>query len=210
MFTGIVEATGTVADLARDASGAEIAVAVDLASEIRVGESVAVDGCCLTALESDGRHLVADLSLETLARTTLGDRRPGDRVNIERAVALGDRLGGHLVQGHVDGVESVLQVAEEGSGRRVRFSLAPDAAPLVVPKGSVTIDGVSLTVAALGPGWFDVALVPHTLEVTTLGVKVAGDRVNVELDIVGKHVVRCLGLSGQVDLAEGARKRLGL
>jgi riboflavin synthase len=207
MFTGIVEGTGTVAALAAaaDGSGARLEVeAPFLAGDLRLGESVAVNGCCLTVAEATGDGFGADLVAETLRRTALGGLAAGDLVNLERPMTLGGRLGGHLVQGHVDGVARVLDrtaIGPEGSGepqggapvrrgQEVRIELPPDLGRYVVEKGSVAVDGVSLTVAGVGPGWFAVALVPHTLEVTTLGRRRPGDPVQLEVDVVAKYVER--------------------
>lgn len=209
MFTGLVEATGTVMENTIGADGARLVVRSPLPA-MAVGESMAVDGCCLTAVFSAPGTFAADVLLETLSRTTLGDRAPGERVNLERAAVVGQRLGGHVVLGHVDGTSAVRSVVREGDGRRLRLEVADDDAIFVVPKGSVAIDGVSLTVAALGPGWLDVALVAHTLSATTLGELEAGDRVNVEWDVLGKQVLRAVALSGRVVLSPGARRRLGL
>jgi riboflavin synthase len=207
MFTGIVEGTGTVAALAAAADGSGARLEVDagwLAGRLEVGESVAVNGCCVTVARSTPAGFAADLVAETLRRTALGRLAAGDRVNLERPMALGGRLGGHLVQGHVDGVARVLDrvpVGPEGSGEprggapvhrgeEVRVELPPDLERYVVEKGSVAVDGVSLTVAGVGPGWFAVALVPHTLEVTTLGGRRPGDLVQLEVDVVAKYVER--------------------
>jgi riboflavin synthase len=193
MFTGIVEGTGTVAALAAaaDASGARLEVeAPFLAGDLRPGESVAVNGCCLTVAQATAAGFAADLVAETLRRTALGGLGAGDTVNLERPMVLGGRLGGHLVQGHVDGVARVLERAPVGEGEEVRIELPPDLGRYVVEKGSVAVDGVSLTVAGVGPGWFVVALVPHTLEVTTLGRRRPGDPVQLEVDVVAKYVER--------------------
>ena len=193
MFTGIVEGTGTVAGLgtAADGSGARLEVeAPFLAGELRLGESVAVNGCCLTVAEPTARGFAADLVAETLRRTALGGLAAGAQVNLERPMALGGRLGGHLVQGHVDGVAEVLERTAVGDGEEVRVELPGELARYVVEKGSVAVDGVSLTVAGVGPGWFAVALVPHTLEVTTLGDRRPGDPVQLEVDVVAKYVER--------------------
>jgi riboflavin synthase len=193
MFTGIVEGTGTVAGLAAaaDGSGARVEVhAPWLAGRLEVGESVAVNGCCVTVAEATAAGFAADLVAETLRRTALGRLEAGDRVNLERPLALGGRLGGHLVQGHVDGVAEVLERLPVGDGEEVRVGLPPDLERYVVEKGSVAVDGVSLTVAGVGPGWFSVALVPHTLEVTTLGRRRPGDLVQLEVDVVAKYVER--------------------
>jgi riboflavin synthase len=193
MFTGIVEGTGTVAALAAaaDGSGARLEVAASwLAGELRLGESVAVNGCCVTVAEPTAAGFAADLVAETLRRTALGGLAAGARVNLERPMTLGGRLGGHLVQGHVDGVAEVLERRPVGDGEEVRVELPPDLERYVVEKGSIAVDGVSLTVAGVGPGWFAVALVPHTLEVTTLGDRRPGDPVQLEVDVVAKYVER--------------------
>ena len=193
MFTGIVEGTGSVAALAAaaDASGARLEVdAPWLAGQLAVGESVAVNGCCLTVAEPTPAGFAADLVAETLRRTALGGLRAGARVNLERPLPLGGRLGGHLVQGHVDGVARVLGRTPVGDGEEVQIELPPHLERYVVEKGSIAVDGVSLTVAATGPGWFTVALVPHTLEVTTLGERRPGDPVQLEVDVVAKYVER--------------------
>jgi riboflavin synthase len=193
MFTGIVEGTGTVAALAAadDASGARLEVeAPFLAGDLRPGESVAVNGCCLTVAQATAAGFAADLVAETLRRTALGGLAAGDLVNLERPMALGGRLGGHLVQGHVDGVARVLDRTAAGDGQEVRIELPAELQRYVVEKGSVAVDGVSLTVAGVGPGWFAVALVPHTLEVTTLGRRRPGDPVQLEVDVVAKYVER--------------------
>jgi riboflavin synthase len=193
MFTGIVEGTGTVAALAAaaDASGARLEVEASwLAGQLAVGESVAVNGCCVTVAEPAAAGFAADLVAETLRRTALGGLRAGARVNLERPMPLGGRLGGHLVQGHVDGVTRVLDRTPVGDGEEVRIELPADLERYVVEKGSIAVDGVSLTVAGVGPGWFAVALVPHTLEVTTLGERRPGDPVQLEVDVVAKYVER--------------------
>ena len=193
MFTGIVEGTGTVAALAAaaDGSGARLELAAPwLAGQLEPGESVAVNGCCLTVAEATAAGFAADLVAETLRRTALGGLAAGARVNLERPVALGGRLGGHLVQGHVDGVAKVLDRKPVGEGEEVRIELPPDLARYVVEKGSIAVDGVSLTVAGVGHGWLTVALVPHTLEVTTLGDRHPGDPVQLEVDVVAKYIER--------------------
>jgi riboflavin synthase len=193
MFTGIVEGTGRVAALAAaaDGSGARLEVEAPwLAGDLRLGESVAVNGCCVTVAGATAAGFAADLVAETLRRTALGGVAAGDRVNLERPMALGGRLGGHLVQGHVDGVARVLDRTPVGEGEEVRIELPPGLERYLVEKGSVAVDGVSLTVAGVGPGWFAVALVPHTLKVTTLGDRRPGDPVQLEVDVVAKYVER--------------------
>jgi riboflavin synthase len=192
MFTGIVEGTGTVAALAvaGDGSGARLEVEAPwLAGQLRLGESVAVNGCCLTVADA-AAGFAADLVAETLRRTAMGGLAAGARVNLERPVPLGGRLGGHLVQGHVDGVGRVLDRHPVGDGEEVRVELPADLERYVVEKGSIAVDGVSLTVAGIGPGWLTVALVPHTLQVTTLGDRRPGDPVQLEVDVVAKYVER--------------------
>jgi riboflavin synthase len=193
MFTGIVEGTGTVAALAvaADAGGARLEVEAPwLAGQLALGESVAVNGCCVTVAEPTAAGFAADLVAETLRRTALGGLEAGARVNLERPLALGGRLGGHLVQGHVDGIARVLDRSPVGDGEEVRIELPPELQRYVVEKGSIAVDGVSLTVAGVGPGWFAVALVPHTLEVTTLGERHPGDPVQLEVDVVAKYIER--------------------
>ena len=195
MFTGIVEGTGTVAALAvaDDGSGARLEVkAAWLAGDLRPGESVAVDGCCLTVAEATAARFAADLVAETLRRTALAGLAAGARVNLERPLALGGRLGGHLVQGHVDGVARIIDRTPVGDGEEVRIELPPDLERYLVEKGSIAVDGVSLTVAGVGTGWFAVALVPHTLKVTTLGDRRPGDLVQLEVDVVAKYVERLI------------------
>jgi riboflavin synthase len=198
MFTGLVFDIGVVEHVAPRQGGARLALrparlAVD---ELSPGESVACSGACLTVVER-GRGLVSFEAVpETLTRTTLGSWRAGTRVNLERALALGDRLGGHLVQGHVDAVGEVLQRVAEGQGARLTIRLPPEIAPLVAEKGSIAVDGVSLTVAAVARDRFEVALIPETLSRTTLGQAAAGTRVNLEADLVARHLARLLACAG--------------
>jgi riboflavin synthase len=195
MFTGIVEGTGTVVAMDRpggDGGAARLEVEAPwLAGELAVGDSVAVDGCCLTVVARVAGGFAADVVAETLRRTALGRLAAGARVNLERPVALGGRLGGHLVQGHVDGGGRVAARRALGQGgEEVRVELPDDLARYVVEKGSIAVDGVSLTVAGVGRGWFAVALVPHTLATTTLGERAPGDPVHLEVDVVAKYVER--------------------
>ncbi|HET6748798.1 MAG TPA: riboflavin synthase [Actinomycetes bacterium] len=193
MFTGIVEGTGRVVTRAVAPGGAGARLEVEApwpAGTLAAGDSVAVDGCCLTVAAATPTGFAADLVAETLRRTALGRLAAGDRVNLERPLALGGRLGGHLVQGHVDGVARVLERQAAGEGRELRVELPEALARYVVEKGSIAVDGVSLTVAGLGQGWFAVALVPHTLATTTLGERGPGDPVHLEVDVVAKYVER--------------------
>jgi riboflavin synthase len=192
MFTGLIEDLGTVAAVERVARGVRLSVRTRLGG-LTHGASVAVDGACLTAVDLTDGGFTADVSAETLGRTTLGERKTGDRVNLERPLALGDRLGGHLVLGHVDGVGAILARTSVGEGVRVELRLPPDLSPLVVSKGSVALDGISLTVNELiDPDRIALFLIPETLRATTWGIKAVGARVNVEADILGKHVARLM------------------
>ena len=199
MFTGIVEELGEVVDLAGHAGGAHLRVRAGALlagarpGEIRPGDSIAVSGVCLTITVLDGRAFAADLAAETLRRTTLGSLRPGDAVNLERPLRVDQRLGGHIVQGHVDGVGTITVIRPESEGVWMEITPPPTLMPYLAEKGSVAVDGVSLTVAELpGGDRFAVALIPHTLAVTTLGRKVLGDQVNLEVDILAKYVERLL------------------
>lgn len=193
MFTGIVEEQGTVRsvdpDPDRGTTRLEIACAT-VVDGCDVGDSIAVDGCCVTATTVAGDGLTADLMGATLGATTLGDLRSGDAVNLERPVAVGDRLGGHLVQGHVDGVGEVTARDEHPDTTLLRVRAPAGLARYLVSRGSVAVDGVSLTVAEVDGATFTVGLVPHTLEVTTLGASAPGDGVNLEVDVVAKYVER--------------------
>ncbi|HEY3064607.1 MAG TPA: riboflavin synthase [Methylomirabilota bacterium] len=199
MFTGIVEEIGVVRR--RTGGGAiarlEIEAAVTLEGS-GVGASVAVNGVCLTVVECGPRMFAFDVGPETLATTTLGTLGPGSRVNLERPLRFGGALAGHLVLGHVDGVATVAAVTCVESTARVRIALPRrDLEPLLIPKGSVAVDGVSLTVAALGEGSFEVMVIPHTRAVTTLGDAKAGQAVNIEMDVIGKYLMRSLSLRAQ-------------
>ncbi|AYF98286.1 riboflavin synthase [Protaetiibacter intestinalis] len=207
MFTGIIEELGEVLAWEPTGDAARITVRAPLAvSDASHGDSISVSGVCLTVVDQGEDWFTADVMGVSIDVTTIGDRRPGDRVNIERAAAVGDRLGGHIVQGHVDGTATVLAVEDEGSWRVVRFSLSPDLAPLVTRKGSIAVDGTSLTVSTVSDPdeaeqWFEVSLIPETLTATTHGALVPGARVNVETDILARHVERMLALTN-----EGARR----
>lgn len=195
MFTGIVEELGEVVRLA-DAGADAALVAVRgplVSSDARHGDSIAVNGVCLTVVDVEGDVFTADVMGETLRRSSLGVLRPGDPVNLERAAALGTRLGGHLVQGHVDGVGEIVGREPAEQWETVRFTVPADLARYVAVKGSITIDGVSLTVVDVGDDWFSVGLIPTTLKLTTLGRKRVGDPVNLEVDVIAKYVERLLG-----------------
>ncbi len=198
MFTGLVSDIGVVERVAPRQGGARLTLrpARLVVDDLAPGESVACSGACLSVVERGGGLVSFEAVPETLARTTLGSWRPGTRVNLERALAIGDRLGGHLVQGHVDAVGQVLARAPEGQGARLAIGLPDSIAPLVAEKGSIAVDGVSLTVAAVGPDRFEVALIPDTLARTTLGDAVPGTRVNLEADLVARHVARLVQAAG--------------
>jgi riboflavin synthase alpha subunit len=191
MFTGIVEALGRVEAVEAGAGGGRrlrVSVPDEAGWRPSLGESVAVSGVCLTAVDPAPGRLTFDLAEETLRVTTLGGLAVGDPVNLERPLRLDGRLGGHLVLGHVDGVGRVTAVRVEGDGARMDVEVPARLRPLLIPKGSVTVDGVSLTVAGLQEDVFAVALIPHTLQVTTLGRRRSGDPVNLEMDVIGKYV----------------------
>ena len=199
MFTGLVEALGRVERVRDENSGRRLSLEwpgrKTLGDPLAIGESVAVNGCCLTVVEADPASDGFDVQAgpETLARTNLGGRAVGDVVNLERALRVGDRLGGHFVQGHVDTTASLADRRSDGEWEFLAFSIDPEFSPLMVPKGSIAVDGVSLTLVDVGPGRFSVMLIPHTLAATTLGTLQPGDQVNIEADMLAKHVQKLLG-----------------
>jgi riboflavin synthase len=193
MFTGLIEDVGRIETFEGDGEGACLRIATRLGPEIGLGDSVAVDGVCLTATAADADGFDTEVMNQTLAVTALGRLEASGRVNLELAMKASARLGGHIVQGHVDGVAEVVAVAEDGFARRLRLALGPELMRYVVAKGSVTLSGVSLTVADLGDGWAEVSLIPETLERTNLGGLGPGDNLNVECDIVAKYVERMIG-----------------
>ncbi|RMF24197.1 MAG: riboflavin synthase [Deltaproteobacteria bacterium] len=193
MFTGIVEDLGRVVAVEELEAGRALTIetALDLGAE-ELGASIAIDGACMTIVSREGPRFRVEVSAESLRRTTLGERSAGDRVNLERPLRLGDRLGGHVVSGHVDGIGRIEAIRPEGESSIFTFSLPPELSKLLVEKGSVAVDGISLTCFACREDRFDVAIIPHTSAVTTLGVKQPGDSVNIETDILGKYVERLL------------------
>jgi riboflavin synthase len=192
MFTGLIEDLGKVEAIDRGDDGARLRVSTSLAPEIADGDSIAVNGCCLTATAVTANGFETEAMNQTLTVTALGAIDEGNRVNLELAMKAGDRLGGHIVQGHVDGVGSVLSVEDDGFARRIRVELPPELLRYVVDKGSITLSGVSLTVADLGESWAEVSLIPETLERTNLADLAPGDRLNVECDVIAKYVERLM------------------
>jgi riboflavin synthase len=188
MFTGIIHHSGTIDSFEKRPNGARLRIRTTDAEPFVRGESLAVNGVCLTVLPEPDGSLLADLSDETLARTTLGRLAAGSRVNVERALAVGERLGGHIVQGHVDAVGTLLSVTSEGEFAVYRWSFPSEYAELVVSKGSVAVDGVSLTVVEPNDRSFAAALIPETLRRTNLGTSRAGDHVNLEFDMIAKYI----------------------
>jgi riboflavin synthase len=193
MFTGIVAHKGSVVDVEDDALVRRLTVEAGLLADLTVGDSIAVNGVCLTAVAVQDSRIDVEVVRETLSRSNLGAVQAGDPVNLERPMSAQGRFDGHIVQGHVDGVGTVSQVVSDGDDRRLTIRVPTGLARFIVEKGSITVDGVSLTVTGVGSDQFEVALIPHTLEVTTLGLRKEGDPVNLEVDIIAKYVERLLG-----------------
>lgn len=202
MFTGLVRCCGSLIDEPRSSEQGGVLLRLgfgqDLVESLPIGASLAVSGVCLTIVSKAEGEVSVELSPETLSRTTLGELQKGSRVNLEPALHMGDAMGGHWVQGHVDTTTEVVERRDLGDHVEMSFALDEALAPFVVEKGSVTIDGVSLTIASLGEDRFSIALIPHTLEVTTLGDLGPSDRVNIEVDILAKYVQRALSVSGAI------------
>jgi riboflavin synthase len=192
MFTGIVAHKGSVVDVEDGGGVRRLTLEAGALADLEVGDSIAVNGVCLTAIAVQESRIAVEIVQETLSRSSLGAIQPGDSVNLERPMPAHGRFDGHIVQGHVDGVGTVSKVVAEGDDRRLTIDVPPGLARFIVEKGSISVDGVSLTVAGVGPDRFDVALIPHTLEVTTLGLRDEGDQVNLEVDIIAKYVERLL------------------
>ena len=194
MFTGLVEGLATVVELRPEGSSRRLCAQPGPVpgAPPQIGDSIALNGCCLTLIAADDRGWWFQAGFETLAKTNLGELRPGDPLNWERALPVDGRLGGHFVQGHVDGRGTVLSIATDGEWQTVWFQVPPALAQTMIPKGSIAVDGVSLTLVDVGPDRFSVMLIPHTLSVTTLGSRRVGDTVNIETDVLGKYVQRML------------------
>ncbi len=195
MFTGLVQDRGTISSAERSADGVRLTVHSGLAGELSEGDSVAVNGVCLTAIEAGDGSFVAEVMNETLQRSSLNEADAGTEVNLELPLRASDRLGGHVVQGHVDGLGTIAGVFEDGFARRVQIAAPQDVLRYVVAKGSVAVDGVSLTIADLDDASFTVSLIPETLQRTNLGRAVAGTQVNLEVDVLAKYVEKLVGAS---------------
>jgi len=193
MFTGLVESLGTIARAEDVAAGRRLTVRDPMGPQLTLGESIAVNGACLTVVEMRGDEFAFEVGPETLLRTNLGTLRAGDRVNLERSLRVGDRLGGHFVQGHVDAVGTIDARVRNGDWEDVWFRCPAELTRLMVPKGSIAVDGISLTLVNVEAERFSVMLIPHTQAVTTLGFKKPGDAVNLEADMLAKHVAKLLG-----------------
>lgn len=198
MFTGIVEEMGSVKALRRDASGARLTISASaVLGNTALGDSISVNGVCLTVVEKSAAEFSADVALETLKVSNLGELRIGQQVNLERALQLSARIGGHLVTGHVDAVGRIREKRQEGNAWRIFIEAPGSALRYVIKKGSIAVDGISLTVAEAESTGFSVAMIPHTAKLTTLGFKAAGDSVNLETDVIGKYVEKLM--SGRVE-----------
>ncbi len=197
MFTGIIEELGTVMALKRGSNSSQISIQADkVLGDVKLGDSIAINGVCLTVTSFDRAHFSADMMAETLAKTNLRELNSGHRVNLERAARLGDRMGGHLVQGHVDGVGTLIEEQVVDIARVLRFRAPDEILKYTVAKGSIAIDGISLTVVDVFPDSFTVSIIPHTASLTTLGFKKPGATVNLEADIIGRYVERLLKWKG--------------
>jgi len=194
MFTGIVEAVGTLAEVKSTAGGYRVRIETPLSSHMKEGDSLAVSGVCLTVIVIDGDDVLADIGPETARVTTLGALQRGQRVNLERPMLSDGRVDGHFVLGHVDGVGVIEHIKQEGESHWLTVSFSPALAPYFIRKGSIAVDGISLTVAGLGDDRFDVMVIPYTWAHTTLGTLKKGDKVNLECDMIGKYVVRAMEL----------------
>jgi riboflavin synthase len=192
MFTGIVEHRGSVLSVETSGGGMRLILDTGPLPWIELGGSIAVNGVCLTGVETGHGRIAVDVVTETISRSTLGELRPGDPVNLERPMRADGRFDGHIVQGHVDGVGVVVALEPEGQGKRIRLRVPDALSRYVIEKGSITVDGVSLTVAAVAGDEVEIALIPHSLQVTTLGLRAVGEKVNLEVDVLAKYVEKLL------------------
>ena len=207
MFTGLVEELGKVWAVSRGAHSIRLTVGAEkVLTDVKIGDSIAVDGACLTVVEFDSRNFTVDIMPETYDRTTLSSRKPGESVNLERTLRVGDRLGGHIVSGHIDATGTIVSVTPRDNANILRIQIPASIGAFVIPQGSVAVDGVSLTIVDCGEDWFEVSLIPHTWDVTVLSRKQAADRVNVETDVLGKYVHRLLHCGGQTGKTNTAAK----
>ena len=194
MFTGIIEGLGTIREIRSEGQGKRMAVDADFfLAQTRIGDSICVSGSCLTVVMIDAKRFTVDVSPETLARTTFGNAKIGDRVNLERALRLSDRIDGHLVSGHIDGIGTITLKQNIGNAVIVSFKVSEFISHYMIQKGSVAVDGISLTINNCGHDSFDVSIIPHTAKLTTIGFKKTGDLVNIETDMIGKYVERFVG-----------------
>jgi len=207
VFTGIIEDVGRVAGSEDLEAGRRLSIATSLPVEtFQTGESIAIAGACMTVVSAAGGCFAVDVSAESLRRSTLGDLAVGDAVNLERAMRLGDRLGGHMVSGHLDGTGTVDSIRDEGESKVFTFRVDAAMTKMIVEKGSVAVDGISLTCFGCRDGCFDVAVIPHTLAVTTLGLRKPGARVNIELDVMGKYVAQLVDAAIAARIDAGGRR----
>lgn len=198
MFTGIIEGLGTISKLRPSGQGRRIAITADFGlGQTKIGDSIAVNGACLTAVRIDSNRFEADLSPETILRTTFGKASTGDRVNLERALRFSDRLDGHLVSGHIDGVGEITEMKSSGNVILISFSADESLTRYMIPKGSIAVDGISLTINHCSRNGFEVSIIPHTAGLTSLGFKKKGEHVNLETDMIGKYVERFVRAPGQ-------------
>jgi len=212
MFTGIIESLGNIKTIRSSGrEGKRFAIEADINLDgTGIGESIAVNGACLTVVGISGKRFEVDVSPETLEKTTLGKSRAGERVNIERAMRLSDRLDGHLVSGHVDGVGTITGKKAAGNAVIITFGIPGSISRYVIQKGSVAVDGVSLTVNNCDEGWFEVSIIPHTAGLTTMGIKETGAFVNIETDMIGRYVERFVGLQSREDKKKDAKSSIDM
>lgn len=190
MFTGLIEELGKINSIRKGTSSAVLDISAEMASEIKIGESIAVNGVCLTAITTSNTSFQAEVMEETLQKTNLGDLKPGSGVNLERALQIGNRLDGHLVSGHVDGTGVIESISTKDIAKVIKISAGDDILRYLIPKGSIAIDGISLTLIEIEDNYFTVSLIPHTRKMTTLGIKKIGDTVNLEIDTLAKYVAK--------------------
>lgn len=203
MFTGLVEELGKVKQIVRGAKSVRLSIfGSKVLEDVKTGDSIAVNGTCLTVVDFSRDWFTADVMPETVDRTALSGLKAGDTVNLERTLRVGDRLGGHIVSGHIDGVGTILAKEQNDNAVIVRIGAAAEVMRYIISKGSIAIDGTSLTVVEFGDNWFTVSLIPHTASMTTVGLKAVGEPVNLETDIIGKYVEKLLGLQATTKPAE--------